>query len=387
MEIEIRADRAIIDGYVNAVGRDSRVITTPTGKFVEQAEPGVFREALTRAVNVDLLVNHNKQKKVGSTSEGNLILTEDNIGLRAHAEVTDADTIEKARRGEFRGWSYGMYVNRDKMEQRAEGVPRRHLEDIDIFEVSLIDRTMQPCYAGTSVECRAEGEEDALAETRGYDDEVKVVDTVPAETPDLSDYEARAAALACMPFEKRMEELRYNPYHDPSNGKFTSSGGSGGAYLFVGKGQRGKGAYVVDSGKFETPAAADQQIKQLSEEAEKLYPFINPNINPNFPENFSESKRQRWYEINREINALKSQAAEASIQKGKLRPKEPAAPHKFINGFGEATTREITTPTYKRQQARLDKEIQSRMRGYRAEPLTVEEAERRAAELVAVPYQ
>src|SRR5574344_2232179 len=115
MEIEIRADRAIIDGYVNAVGRDSRVITTPTGKFVEQAEPGIFREALTRAVNVDLLINHNKQKRVGSTSEGNLILTEDNIGLRAHAEVTDADTIEKARRGEFRGWSYGMYVNRDKM--------------------------------------------------------------------------------------------------------------------------------------------------------------------------------------------------------------------------------------------------------------------------------
>lgn len=230
MEIEIRADRAIIDGYVNAVGRDSRVITTPTGKFVEQAEPGVFREALTRAANVDLLINHNKQKRVGSTSEGNLILTEDNIGLRAHAEVTDADTIEKARRGEFRGWSYGMYVNRDKMEQRAEGVPRRHLEDIDIFEVSLIDRTMQPCYAGTSVECRAEGEEDALAETRGYDDEVKVVDTVPAETPDLSDYEARAAALALMPFEKRMEELRYNPYHDPSNGKFTSSGGTATTY-------------------------------------------------------------------------------------------------------------------------------------------------------------
>lgn len=201
MEIEIRADRAIIDGYVNAVGRDSRVITTPTGKFVEQAEPGVFREALTRAVNVDLLINHNKLKKVGSTSEGNLILTEDAIGLRAHAEVTDADTIEKARRGEFRGWSYGMYVNRDKMEQRAEGVPRRHLEDIDIFEVSLIDRAMQPCYAGTSIECRAEG--NVIAETRTAEGEINVKI---AEPIDYTPYERTYSAAALRAYEARYEE-------------------------------------------------------------------------------------------------------------------------------------------------------------------------------------
>lgn len=42
-------------------------------------------------------------------------------------------------------------------------------------------------------------------------------------------------------------ELRFNPYHDPTNGRFTSgSGGAGGGYLYVGKGQKGKGAYVFE---------------------------------------------------------------------------------------------------------------------------------------------
>lgn len=42
-------------------------------------------------------------------------------------------------------------------------------------------------------------------------------------------------------------ELRFNPYHDPRNGRFTTAnGGSGGGYLYVGKGQKGKGTYVFE---------------------------------------------------------------------------------------------------------------------------------------------
>lgn len=48
-------------------------------------------------------------------------------------------------------------------------------------------------------------------------------------------------------FRKRQKliELRYNPYHDPSNGRFTSGGGGGGGMLVVPKGQKGKGFYVA----------------------------------------------------------------------------------------------------------------------------------------------
>lgn len=178
MQVEIRNGKAHISGYVNAVGRDSRPIPTPAGgQFVEMIEPGTFAEALTRATNVDMFLNHNESRKLASTSEGNLTLKEDTIGLHADCETTDAEVIEKAQRGELIGWSFGMYVKKDEMENRADNIPRRHVKNIDIFEVSLIDKRMQPCYAGTSVECRADKQ--VLTETRAVEDpaEVTVKDT------------------------------------------------------------------------------------------------------------------------------------------------------------------------------------------------------------------
>lgn len=232
MQIEIRGDKVIIDGYVNAVGRDSRPIRCQTGDFVEQVEPGAFRKALSRAKKIDLLLNHRPDRKLGSTEDGVLTLTEDNIGLRAHAEIGDEEAIEKARNKLLRGWSFGMYVNKANMEQRSNAIPRRHLEDIDIFEVSLIDNTMMPYYAGTSVECRAEG--DALAETRAFDDTVEVNEVLPDDYYSEREKQLeqlRAESQWC-DAEKRLQELRYNPYHDPKNGRFTSGTG-GGEYIFM----------------------------------------------------------------------------------------------------------------------------------------------------------
>lgn len=251
MQIEIRGDKVIIDGYVNAVGRDSRPIRCQTGDFVEQVEPGAFRKALLRAKKIDLLLNHRPDRKLGSTEDGVLTLTEDNIGLRAHAEIGDEEAIEKARNKLLRGWSFGMYVNKDNMEQRSNAIPRRHLEDIDIFEVSLIDNTMMPYYAGTSVECRAEG--DALAETRAFDDTVEVNEVLPDDyySEREKQLEQLRAESQWIDAEKRLQELRYNPYHDPTNGRFTnSSGGIWGGVLFVGKGQKGNGQYVINQENF-----------------------------------------------------------------------------------------------------------------------------------------
>lgn len=178
MKVEVRNGKAYISGYVNAVGRDSNPIPTPAGgQFVEMIEPGTFKEALTRATNVDMLLDHNEGRKLASTSDGTLKLKEDNIGLHAECEISDAETVEKAKRNELRGWSFGMFVNKDEMEQRGDKAPRRHVKNIDLIEVSLIDTRMTPCYAGTSVECRADKQ--VLSETRAVEDpaEVTVTDT------------------------------------------------------------------------------------------------------------------------------------------------------------------------------------------------------------------
>lgn len=165
VRIEIRGDCVLLDGYVNAVGRDSRPIITPYGRSVEQIEPGAFARAVSRAENIDLLLDHDKNRKLGSTKEGNLELFEDNIGLRAVCTVTDKEVIQKAENGMLKGWSFGMLVNSDEKEERAENIPRRIVKDLELTEVSIIDERMRPCYTGTSIEQRANQE--ILTEQRG----------------------------------------------------------------------------------------------------------------------------------------------------------------------------------------------------------------------------
>lgn len=187
MRIEIRSDSILLDGYVNAVARDSKPIITPRGKVVEQIEPRAFQRALERAENVDLLLDHDPNRKLGSTKEGNLELFEDNIGLRAIATVTDPEVIQKAREGKLKGWSFGMYTNKDRIEKRADGIPRRYIEDLDLFEVSIIDDRMSPCYTATSIEQRADKE--MIAEQRGDEFRAVIVDETKNEFIDYSIYE------------------------------------------------------------------------------------------------------------------------------------------------------------------------------------------------------
>lgn len=190
MRIEIRSNSILIDGYVNAVGRDSRPIITAKGKCVEQIEPRAFEKALRKSENVDLLLNHNPNKKLGSTKEGNLKLFEDNIGLRAICTIYDKEAIEKARNKELRGWSFGMYVEKEELEERADTIPRRHVSELELFEVSLIDKRMNPCYVGTSIEQRAE--EEKIMEQRG---ELFTAVTEVEKTTNYQNYEERLKAL------------------------------------------------------------------------------------------------------------------------------------------------------------------------------------------------
>lgn len=155
MRIELRSDNNIlIDGYVNAVARDSRIMPSINGEFVEQVVPGTFHKALSRARNVDLLLNHNESRKLGSIIEGNLKLFEDNIGLRAIATITDEEVIEKAIAGKLKGWSFGFFLNNDRWETDSKGIKRRFLEDIELLEVSILDNTKNPAYIATSIETR-----------------------------------------------------------------------------------------------------------------------------------------------------------------------------------------------------------------------------------------
>lgn len=165
MRIEIRGNQVLLDGYVNAVERESRVLPSPRGRFKEKIRAKTFERALDKAENVDLLFNHDKNRKLGSLQEGNLQLYEDSIGLRAIAYVSDEEIIQKAKDGKLKGWSFGFVDNKPSWEDGEDGIQKRTLEDIELLEVSILDVT--PAYIATSIEAR--GEEQAISETRGAD--------------------------------------------------------------------------------------------------------------------------------------------------------------------------------------------------------------------------
>lgn len=193
LQIEIRSNNeAVISGYVNAVERDSRIM--PKGKgatavrnFVERVKAGTFDRAIKRGKNIELRFNHGRI--IGDTSS-NLELYEDNIGLYARAVISDTEVIEKAQRKELRGWSFGFIAEGETWDKEGE-IDRRTLEDIDLKEVSILDKT--PAYFGTSVEVR--GEESNVFETRGIAENIKLVGEKPPKTNNLEPYEKELEIL------------------------------------------------------------------------------------------------------------------------------------------------------------------------------------------------
>lgn len=197
MRIEIRENQVLLDGYVNAVERESRVLPSPRGRFKEKIRAKTFERALDKAENVDLLFNHDKNRKLGSLKEGNLQLYEDNIGLRAIAHVSDTEIIQKAKDGKLKGWSFGFIDNKPSWEDGEGGIQQRTLEDIELLEVSILDKT--PAYIATSIESR--GEEQAISETRGADFKAEIEDLSQEETRSNKDIDYSL-------YEKQIELLK-----------------------------------------------------------------------------------------------------------------------------------------------------------------------------------
>lgn len=164
MRAELRADGLHIDGYVNVPGRKSRPVMTPRGKVIEVIEPGAFRDALSRAPELRMLLDHDAGHELASREAGTLKAVEDSVGLRASSVVTDPAVINGAKQNRLRGWSFNMQNVEDEMEERAEGLPVRHVKKFDMSEISLIMNRI-PVYSATSVEVRADGK-DTDVETR-----------------------------------------------------------------------------------------------------------------------------------------------------------------------------------------------------------------------------
>lgn len=185
MQINIREDSVEIEGYVNAVERNSKPLMSRMGKFVERIKAGAFTRALKRNDDVRVLLNHDWQRNLGGTKQGNLELTEDSIGLRAKCTVTDRDVMEKAKHGDLVGWSFGFY-DRDVTNGVEHGMLTREVNDLDLEEVSILDRSKVPAYDGTLIMARSDDSEDRIFVSDAFDADDAGHD-VPRETPETRD--------------------------------------------------------------------------------------------------------------------------------------------------------------------------------------------------------
>ena len=158
------ADTVTIEGYVNAVERNSKPLYERGLHFIERIASGAFKRAIRRASNIQALLNHDKMHEIANTSSGTLELEEDNIGLRAKLTTSDPEVVKDANEGNLVGWSFGFREIPEETKQMIDpetGLPLRKINNLELIEVSLLNRKRTPAYSGTLVEVRSDGTEEA----------------------------------------------------------------------------------------------------------------------------------------------------------------------------------------------------------------------------------
>ena len=199
MEIRIKKDAVEISGYVNAVERKSKPLWSRMGQFIERICKGAFGKALKRNDDVRILLNHDWNRDLGGTKDGNLELNEDSIGLHARATITDPEVVEKAKNGDLVGWSFGFYDREVENKRDEDGYPLRDVKDLDLEEVSILDKSHTPAYDGTLVSVRSEEKSVFYGDT--FEDGMNIREVEPEENPQNTEESEQSQTVRDKNFE------------------------------------------------------------------------------------------------------------------------------------------------------------------------------------------
>ncbi|MDM0628349.1 HK97 family phage prohead protease [Clostridium perfringens] len=147
MKLNFRSNGLELEGYINVTERPSEILSDKDGQFIEVVKRGCWKRALSSNKTIDLLYNHNPNRKIGD-NKTNLELMEDSIGLKFRALIDDPDIIAKAKEGKLKNCSFGFIPKRTSKEFIG-GIEHRNLYEIELYEVSLLD--IPPAYSGCSI--------------------------------------------------------------------------------------------------------------------------------------------------------------------------------------------------------------------------------------------
>lgn len=208
MRVSIRADSVLIEGYVNAIERNSKPLLSRIGRFIERICKGAFERAINRNDDIHVLLNHDWDRDLGSTREGNLELCEDSIGLHARAIITDPEVMESAKNGNLVGWSFGFTDTPDGVERATDadtGLPLRKVRDLNLYEVSILDRSKTPAYEGTLIQARAEDDVQYCSEP--FFDEMEIEERA-EEEPQQDEHPEAIEVIDYSKYEGMIAEMK-----------------------------------------------------------------------------------------------------------------------------------------------------------------------------------
>ena len=149
-EVDAETKRMSFVGYAAVFNSASEPLP-----FTEVIERGAFARSLKSRNDVKLLLNHDTGRVLGSTRAGTLRLIEDEIGLRAEADLpptTDGNDISiLLQRGDIDSMSFGFTVPVGGDSWNADGSVRT-LKSVRIHEVSIVTF---PAYTATTASVRS----------------------------------------------------------------------------------------------------------------------------------------------------------------------------------------------------------------------------------------
>ena len=125
------------------------------GGFREKIAPGTFARSIRKKQDVIGNVDHDDSRILARTTAGTLILEEDIKGLRFSIKIPNTtagkDCLENVRNGNYSGCSFAFVTVKDDFS-KADGETIRELQDVDLFDVSVV---CTPAYPDTELALRS----------------------------------------------------------------------------------------------------------------------------------------------------------------------------------------------------------------------------------------
>ena len=151
------SDNMVVSGYVNLTEQFSNVLRTQHSnyQFIEKISKGAFTRALERNKDIDFLAEHDNTLILSSTRNKSLELYEDDKGLYMSAIISPTswgkDYYTLIKDGILRNFSFGFRALEDTWEERADGLLERQIQELELFEVSVV---RNPAYPQSNIQAR-----------------------------------------------------------------------------------------------------------------------------------------------------------------------------------------------------------------------------------------